>query len=161
MRKYLTTLFLILAATFVSLSAYAATLSFSGSPTNLQFGTLQIPSSGSHTFTVSATGGTSGTGTLVSGTPSNAQVRLKRTGRPAGTISIDIQNINTGNPNLTLSAFTGRYGTTNISSFPVGGLSDPGTGSGTALKIGATATYNSSISSGALTPTFDVVAVFE
>ncbi len=120
-----------------------------------------IPSSGSHTFTVSTSGGTSGSGVSLGGTIGNAQVNIKRTGNPPGTISLNILNVNTGNANLTLTSFTGLYGATSIASFPRGALADPGTGGGTVLKIGATATYNSSVPTAALTPTFDIEAVFE
>lgn len=146
---------------FAHVAYAAANLGFIGSPTNLNFGTLQKPASGSRTFTVSTSGGTSGTGTLLGGTPSNAQVTLRRTGSPAGTISLSISNINTGSAALTLGSFTGLYGSTSISSFPRGALADPGTGGGTVLKIGATATYTSSIGQTSYTPTFDIVAVYE
>jgi hypothetical protein len=139
---------------------FAQTLTFTGGITTLKFGTLQKPSSGSQTYIISATGAVSGTGTKLYGVTGNAQVQLKRTGTPARTISIDIQNVNTGDANLTLTNFTGRYKTTNIASFPVGAMADPGTTSAT-LKIGATATYNSSVPIGSLTPSFDIVAIFE
>lgn len=96
--------------------------------TPLTFGTLQKPASGSQTFTIRANGlGPTGTGTLLYGTTSRGEYTLRRTGVGGGftSVTIDIQNISSGDPNLTLSTFTGRYGLNPIASFPEAGLNPP------------------------------------
>ena len=132
--------------------------------TQVKFGTLQKPSSGSQTFIVRADGtAPGGTGTLLYGTSARGQYTLKKTGSGGGftTVTIDIQNISTGNANVSLSAFTGVYGGTTISSFPKSGLAKPASGGGTTLYLGSTATYNSSVPTGSLTPSFDIVVTYQ
>jgi hypothetical protein len=130
----------------------------------LTFGTLGNPASGSNTYTISASGAAaSGTGTLLYGTTSRGQYTLKKTGNGGNfsTITIDIQNINTGSANVSLGSFRGVYGGAAINSFPASGLAKPGTGQGTTLYLGATATYNSSVGAGSMTPSFDIVVVYQ
>lgn len=124
--------------------------------TQLAFGALQKPSSGSKTFTVTRTGATSGTGTKLYGTTTAGSYRITRGSLPTGTVTIDIQNASTGSAAVTLGTFTGKWGNTNIASFPRSGLTRP-TVAGTILLIGATLTYTSAVSTGSLSPTFDIV----
>lgn len=125
--------------------------------TQLAFGALQKPSSGSQTFTVTRTGSTSGTGTKLYGTTAAGSYTITRGSLPSGTITIDIQNASTGSAAVTLGSFTGKWANTNIASFPKSGLSRPNRGTGTVLLLGATLTYTSAVSTGSLSPTFDIV----
>lgn len=126
--------------------------------TQLNFTILEKPASGSKNITINATtNGVSGTGTVLIGTPTRGQYSVKCTGagcNPSATI--DINNINSGNANLTISNFTGDYDGSALASFPQSGLAKP-TGGGKTLYLGATATYNSSVPVGTLTPSFDIV----
>ena len=128
--------------------------------TQLQFGMLARPASGSHNFTLNTSNGTSGTGVLLSGTPLSGVYQVTRGAFGVGTITINVNNINSGNPNLTLGSFTGNWGGTAIASFPQSGLTRPGGGPGTTLRLGATVTYNSSIPiNTTINPSFDIVVV--
>jgi hypothetical protein len=127
--------------------------------TQLQFGQLAKPASGSHNFTLNTTNGTSGTGVLLSGTPLSGVYQITRGSFGPGTVTINVNNINSGNANLTLGSFTGDWGGTAIASFPRSGLSRPAGGPGTTLRLGATVTYTSSIPVGTITPSFDIVIV--
>lgn len=122
----------------------------------LAFGALEIPAAGSVTATLSATGTYSGTAVRLYGTTSRGRYSITRGTLGTGTITLDIQNISTGNPNVTLSNFTGRWGATNIATFPRSGLARPAI-AGTVLQLGATLTFNNSVSVTALTPSFDIV----
>lgn len=123
----------------------------------LAFGPLQKPSSGSQTFTISTAGATSGTGTRLYGTSSAGSYNITRGSLGRGTITLDIQNISTGSAAVTLGSFTGKWGNTTVASFPTSGLARPGGGGGTTLLLGATLTYTSAVSTGSLSPTFDIV----
>lgn len=125
--------------------------------TQLVFGALQKPSSGSQTFTVSTAGATSGTGTRLYGTSSAGSYNITRGSLGNGTITLNIQNISTGSAAVTLGSFTGKWGNTTVASFPTSGLTRPGGGAGTVLLLGATLTYTSAVSAGSLSPTFDIV----
>lgn len=125
--------------------------------TQFTFGTLQKPASGSHTFTITTTGTTSGTGTLLFGAVSAGSYQITRGSLGSSTITLDIQNVSTGSAAATLSNFTGRWRNTNISSFPRSGLTRPATGAGSTLLLGATLTYTSAVTPGSLTATFDIV----
>lgn len=128
-----------------------------------EFATLEKPS-GSKTYVIDASGGAdSGTGTLLYGATARGSYKLKKSGGGGGftSVTIDIQNVSTGNANLTLTNFTGNYGGTAIASFPAAGLPKPASGGGTTLYLGATATYNGSVPIGALTPTFDIVVTYQ
>lgn len=132
--------------------------------TTLAFGGLQKPGSGSETYTIPADGGSpTGTGTLLYGTPIRGKYTLKKTGSGGGftSITIDIQNVSTGNANVTLGSFTGDYNGSAVASFPATGLAKPATGAGTTHYLGATATYNSSAPVGSLTPSFDIVVTYQ
>lgn len=127
--------------------------------TQLNFATLTKPSSGSQNLTVSTSNGVSGTGTVLIGTPVAGVYQITRGSLGTGTITIDIQNINSGSAAVTLNSFKGLWGNnTTINSFPTSGLTRPAGGGGTTLKLGATVTYTSSVPAGTvITPSFDIV----
>ncbi len=87
--------------------ALAATTFSATEVTKLTFGVLQKPTSGTQTFTIDSQGPTSGTGTVLYGTPTPGQYTLTCTGTCTGTVTLDVQNINSGNANVTISNFQG------------------------------------------------------
>jgi hypothetical protein len=129
----------------------------------LKFATLAKPSSGSQAKTVPRDGSSpTGTGTILFGTWSRGQYTIKRGGSgSSSSCTIDIQNISSGNANLTIGTFLGNYNGSNVNSFPASGLARPATGAGTTLYLGATATYTSAVSIGTLTPSFDIVVTLQ
>lgn len=123
----------------------------------LRFGKLEVPASGSHTFTVSTAGTTSGTGVLLPGsTVSAGNYTLSCSASCTGSwnISISVANVNSGNANVTIGSWTGNYIGVNIA-IPSSG--NPKCNTAKTLLLGATATYNSSAPVGALSPTYQVV----
>ncbi|MCP5246902.1 MAG: DUF4402 domain-containing protein [Burkholderiales bacterium] len=131
--------------------------------TQLSFAQLEIPVSGSETITIDpGTGSYSGTGTVQIGVPTAGSYKIKRSGNgPSTSCTIDIQNINSGDAALTINNFTGVYDTTTIASFPRSELPKPSGGQGTTLYLGATAQYTSSVPTGTLTPSFDIVVTLQ
>jgi hypothetical protein len=121
------------------------------------FAGMQIPAAGSVQATLSATGAYSGTAVRLYGTRTSGAYRITRGTLGTSTITLNVTNAVSGNPNVTLSNFTGRWGTTNIATFPRSGLTRPATGAGTILQVGGRLTYNSSVTPGPLTITFDIV----
>lgn len=128
---------------------------------------LQVPPSGSQTCVVAGTSGANScsgasTGTKIYGTIASGRYQLVRDnteGTTACTITIDVQNISSGNANVTLGSITGTYAGTALSgSPPWSGLARPG--AGRTLYLGATATYNSSVPVGTLAPSFDIVVTY-
>ena len=147
--------------------AYAATCA--GVPTatqarQLSWGTLQIPS-GSATFTVAGTSGgaTSGTGILLYGTTSSGDYTLsKGSSSQSGcsTFTINVTSSNCIAPGCTIGSWTGKYGTTTLSgSPPWTGLAMPGAGK--TLYLGATVTYNQTVTAGSYAPTFMLSANYD
>ncbi len=133
--------------------------------TQLKFPTLTIPA-GSTTYTISGTdGATSGTGTIVYGAAgTRGQYLVRRTSGTNGScanIIIDVTNVVTGNPNLTLTGFTGRYNNANLTGNPPWTVTALPTNAGRTLFLGATATYNGSIPAGGLTPTFNITLTYQ
>ncbi len=132
--------------------------------TQLRWGTLGVPSS-SVTYKVDGTGGAdSGTGTKIYGTSGRGQYTISLasgTETPCASITINVINVVPGSANLTLTSFTGNYNGTNlVGTPPWTGLAKPGA-AGMTLYLGATATYNSAIPVGALTPTFDIAVRYD
>jgi hypothetical protein len=122
----------------------------------LNFGILQKPSSGSQTWTISTTGSTSGTGTLLYGVPGNGDYTIKCTGTCTSTISISLGTfvacsgtfLSAGNINYNNGEYNGAT--------PASGVSNPGTG-GKDLKFGVTSTYNASVGAGNCPVTFSII----
>jgi hypothetical protein len=125
----------------------------------LNFGTLQKPSSGSQTWTVSTSGSTSGTGTLLYGIPANGDYTIKCTGTCTTSISLSLASpafcsgvSNVGGTSA-INYNNGEYsGPT-----PKSGLSNPGTGKD--LKLGFGISYGS-VGAGACAVSFDIVVNF-
>jgi hypothetical protein len=129
----------------------------------LNWPTLQIPS-GSNTYKIDgAGGGDSGTGTKLYGTSARGQYTISKAsgGEPAcSTITIDVKNVNCQASGCSLGAFTGNYNGANLSgSPPWTGLAKPA--SGKTLYLGATATYDGTVTAGARTPTFDLAIHYD
>lgn len=120
------------------------------------FGALQIPASGSVQATLSATGAYSGTAVRLYGTIASGRYLITRGTLGTSTITLNVTNASTGNPNVTLTNFTGRWGTTNIATFPQSGLTRPAV-AGTQLQVGGRLTFNNAVTPGPLTITFDIV----
>jgi hypothetical protein len=147
---------LLLLALIWPATALRATAQVLTEVTQLNFGALEIPAAGSVTATLSVTGAFSGTATQLYGTVSGGRYTITRGTLGTGTITLDIQNVSTGNAAVTLTDFTGRWGTTPIASFPQSGLGRPSVG-GTTLRIGATLTFDSSVNPSTINPSFDIV----
>jgi hypothetical protein len=128
----------------------------------LKWGTLQIPAA-STTYTVSGTtGATSGTGTLIYGTPARGQYTIGKNGNEnkCSTLTINVTSANCVAPGCTLSNWTGNYNGANlVGGPPWSGLTMPGTGK--TLYLGATATYTGSATAGSFTPTFTIAAHYD
>lgn len=133
----------------------------------LAIGVLQIPASGSETCIVAGTSGANScsgasTGTKIYGTIASGRYQLVRDnteGTTACTITIDVQNISSGNANVTLGNVTGTYaGTALVGSPPWSGLARPATGR--TLYLGMTATYDNNVPVGTLAPSFDIVVTY-
>lgn len=133
---------------------------------DLDFSKLARPSSGSqfvkirnnnNTFTAGSTGQS------ISGTISRGKYKIRRTGQAqSSTISIDVIFGASGVSGLTFGNVTGMYNNAVISSFPAGGLPEPGSGNaGKILFVSPRATYTSATPLGAFTPNFDIVVLFE
>ncbi|GEM_PF-2163515 len=129
--------------------------------TQMDWGTVQIPASGSEYISISpANSGISGTGTVLFGFPSRGVYSLKSSGEGETAITIDISNVSTGSSNLTIDNFTGIYSSYTINSFPSASLPLPST-SGTNLYLGARETVNAAMTPTTLTPTFDIVVIVQ
>lgn len=131
--------------------------------TQLEFGQLDIPSSGTQTIVINpSTGGYTGSGSVQKGSPSRGEYKIILSGSGSSTSStIDIQNISSGSGNLTIDQFTGDYNGAFINSFPQSGLPKPSTAPGTTLYLGATAQYSSGVGVGAIVPSFDIVVTLQ
>jgi hypothetical protein len=129
----------------------------------LNWGTLQIPAA-STTFTVSGTtGATSGTGTLLFGSPGRGQYTISAGSSSeshCNTLTINVAPTNCVAPGCTLGTWTGSYNGTALSGAPPWtGLAMPATGK--TLYLGATATYTSAATAGTYAPTFTISANYD
>ena len=116
----------------------------------LDWGTLGKPASGSQTFDITAADATSGTGSWLYGTtPVHGSFKIQGHGS-CSTITITISNAG-GAAGVTLSNFHLNYNGVNIAN------GQSGLALGKTLKIGATATYTSAVTTGLSNPTFNVV----
>jgi hypothetical protein len=124
----------------------APTYSVTGKGYDMDFATLQKPSSGSQTFTISTSGATSGTGTLLYGSTSVGTIGIKCSGACSGkTITIDIPPY-TGNCGETHSFTVGVEGSGENDPVPASGFPNPG--SDEFFYIGETVTYPPSVLTG-------------
>lgn len=133
--------------------------------TKLQWGTLQIPTSGSNTCIVnvgSADCAAGSTGSRLFGIIGSGSYTVTKD-NALGTVcamSIDIVNISTGSSDLTLGSITGKYdGVTLSGPPPWTGLTKPNVPR--TLELGMTATYASSITPGTYTPIFGIKVTFD
>lgn len=103
------------------------------------FGMLSV-SPGTKTIVISPTGAVvSGSEYIVSGTPTAGQYEI--IGDP-GTLSFQVSNITTCNPNVQLSNFTMKLGAADVADIDTAAATDvPFSGTGT-LLLGAKLTYN-------------------
>jgi len=128
--------------------------------TQLNWGTLQIPS-GSTTSTIAGTssGTTSGTGTLLYGTTSSGEYTIRESvsRRQSGCTSLTINVMSAScAPGCTIGSWTGKYGATTLRGAPPWtGLNAPGIES-KKLYLGATLTYTSAAKAGSYTPAFTI-----
>jgi hypothetical protein len=127
----------------------------------LAFGTLQVPSSGSQTWTVSTAGSTSGTGTLLYGFPANGDYTIKCVGISCSNFPAPVPTINAsltaGCSGLSsLGSWQGNYNNgAQTGALPLNNVAFPGAG-GLDFKLGATATYTSAVSSANCSNTFNI-----
>lgn len=124
--------------------------------TNLAFGKVQKPATGSQTVIITSAGVVSGTATLVGGTTTAGSYTL--TGDPTATVGITIADT-TAVSGLTLTAFTPTYGGTAFTNGATG-LAAP-TSTGKALAIGATLNVASTVTSGAKTLGYNITVVYQ
>ena len=124
--------------------------------TQLQFGTMQIPG-GSVTDIISTAGGQSGTGTLLYGTVSAGDYTITCAGACNKTMNLSISATGGCTGMTGLSAWQGNYNNGAITgALPFSGLA--GTGGGAVdLKLGATASYDSSVYRGYCSAWFDII----
>jgi hypothetical protein len=132
--------------------------------TKLGFGTLQKPASGSVTYIVNPNGSAaSGTATLLYGTSARGQYKATRTGSTSGCTgtTYNVQNVSTGNAGITLGTWQGFISST-LRSLPfTSSAVYPATSPGTTFYIGATATITSSATTGAFSPSYDIVCTIQ
>jgi hypothetical protein len=135
----------------------------------LSLGTMEIPTSGSHTRIVSAAGAGSGTGTYIVGTVQEGRYDVYCT-QQCGVgqfTSVTLSIVSAGIGNCTgmtsIGTFTGSFtdknGTTSAVTFPATiPRTSVGTTAGTSrLNVGATATYPSTVTeTTSCTPAFSV-----
>jgi hypothetical protein len=124
----------------------------------LTFGSMQIPG-GSVTDIISTAGAQSGTGTLLSGTPTAGDYTIKCTG--GGTNCTQTMTLSASATTCTgltgLSAWQGNYNNgATTGALPFSGLAALGNGGTADFKLGATATYTSSVTEGTCTPTLSI-----
>ena len=154
LREVILSLAIILLPFAESLASSNVTIS---ETTPLSFGTLYIPTS-STTISISETGTIGGTATMFKDTSSNGIYQINGNGSNQS-ITIDIQNISTGNPALTLGSFRGNYGGRTINSFPSNNLPFPAN-NGTTLDLGATLSFNQNVSEQTYAMTFNIVVTY-
>jgi hypothetical protein len=123
----------------------------------LTFGTLQIPASGNETFRIfSNTGATTGTGTLLYGSPARAAYTIACVSSCAGswTATISIANVTSGNGSVVLGNFRGTLPgyTDAVPPFSVSSASFPIT-----LYLGLQIAYSATVPAGPVAPAFDLV----
>lgn len=132
---------------------------------DLSMGTLQTPAS-SAAFTVAgnASGGTSGTGTLLYGTTSSASFQITdraslQIGSCDATLTISVADLSCG-LGCILGSWTGTYNGVALKGPPPwSGL--PRAGTGKTLYLGATATYNAFALPGTRSPLITVSAAYD
>jgi hypothetical protein len=125
----------------------------------LSFGTLLLPG-GSRTITVDCNGGApSGSAEIVGSDASRGEYMIS--GDQGQSVTIDIDNISTGNGALTLTknSFKGRYAGNAISSFPQSSLPDPA--QGTPLYLGATLEVSSGLSEQSYHLYYDIIISYQ
>jgi hypothetical protein len=127
--------------------------------TALSFGLLEIPNATKNIIIDRDGGMPTGTANILIDNSTSRGVYTLTGSDAHPSISIDIQNISTGSSELTLNNFKGKYGAVNIDSFPVGGLTLPGTG--TILYLGATLEFTSQVNSQTYNMSFDLVVNYE
>jgi len=136
--------------------AYATITISQVSPIN--FGSLLVPASGSPSITVSSSAANSSTlaggAVAIDNNANRGEYLIKRTTENS-TMTVNITGISTGSSALTLSTFTGRYGSTSITTFPKSSLTNPGT-AGTDLYLGAKLAYTSAIADGTYNMTYTI-----
>jgi hypothetical protein len=151
---------------FSTLSAHATTIQVTQTQ-GLKFGVMEIPSSGSQTRIISTAGAGSGTGTYIYGTVQNGSyaiccVTQCGASQYSGiTINVTSPSIGTCTGMTSIGTFTGTYNVTNIT-FPSTQARNtiPTCPSTVTLKVGATATYPSTVTETATcAPTFNVTVL--
>jgi hypothetical protein len=122
----------------------------------LGWSTWAVPS-GSVTGVISSAGVTSGTGTQIYGvkTAGNYLVKKNSNNSTCATVNFSITASNCNAPGCTLSAFRGSWNGAAETAFPISSATMPPNG-GLALKIGATATYDNTVTIGSKVPTYTI-----
>jgi hypothetical protein len=155
-QRLLKTILLVALFCFTHIHAAAAADTFTLTQNQqLNFGTVQIPSSGGQDFGVNPSGGTGGSGTLLYGIPANGDYTIKCTGTCTSTITLSITSGSTCTGLTGLGTWLGKYNNGASGALPFSGLANPGA-VGKDFKLGAGATYTSSATAGTCTPTFTI-----
>jgi hypothetical protein len=119
----------------------------------LTWGAWQKPSSGSQTADITTAAVTSGTGTLLYGTPVAGTFTITANPQCTGTLAITLSDAG-GASGVTLSNFHLNVGGTAIANG--GTVALPGASYSKTLTVGATATYTSAVATGLAHPTFNI-----
>lgn len=123
---------------------------------SLNWSAWQIPAA-SVTGIISSAGVTSGTGTQIYGTKAAGNYTVARSSSQTHctsvTFSITASNCNASG--CTLSAFRGSWAGGAEAAFPITSTTLP-SNAGQALRIGATATYNNTVTAGVKAPTYTI-----
>jgi hypothetical protein len=150
--------FTVPAVIFPAWAACVATCAVTES-VKLAFATLEKPAAGSVTYAIAPdTGTASGTATLLYGTSARGQYTLTRTGVTTGcaNTTVSVANVSTGNAGITLGTWLGYYNNGGATlALPWTRNVFPAT-TGTPWGLGATATIDSSATTGSFSPTFDL-----
>lgn len=150
----------VLACLFPTTQAWAPCTSpntFTYSQTTAMNWSAWAKPSGSVTGIISTADATSGTGTKIYGTAAAGNYKIGRNSANSSctNVTISIANANCNAPGCTLGTFKGSWNGGAETTFPITSTTLPSPG-GRALKIGATATYDNTVTVGTKSPTFDI-----
>lgn len=126
--------------------------------TQVQWGTLVEPTSGSETWTIDTSDGGSGTATQVAGPNLSGDYLIKKGTGPNRTLFIDVTP-GAPLPGLTIGSFTATCDGSTIT-LPASGQPSPGT-AGKILTLGATITITTAVTTGTNLPPFTITVIKE
>ena len=125
--------------------------------TQLDYGAVVEPTSGSVTWTVDTNDVASGTATQFSGPTFSGEYVVTKGPGPNNPIDIDVTASGSPPPGITIGSFTATYQGSPIT-LPAFDLNPP-TGQGSVLRVGATLTITSAVTPGTKLPGFAISIV--